>query len=115
MSEKSYPYERKGYRHYCPRSGAPELLIDKSRYAVVDMCEQGIRFRMGRESHFEVGRSLMGTLLLQSGKSRRIKGEVIRVLEDETVLSLSAKDGSIPLSLLMEEQRRNIKRFRHLK
>ncbi len=88
------------------REKFPLLDCPLGKFTVVDISERGIRFLVGKDlGIFGIGKTLEGKIILPEKRGEvKIKGKIYRILMSEVVLVLDEKS-SIPLPLIMGEQR----------
>lgn len=71
-------------------------------YRVLDLSEEGIRFRNSLTSELSIHNTITGTLNFKDGEVFLIRGTVTRLTHDEVGLKLKTP---IPLRKIMSEQR----------
>lgn len=92
---------------YPPKSG-PKLASGGQHFEVLDLSEQGLKFRIKSKVGYQPGANFAGSLTFIDGESLLIFGVIKRVTED--TLSIKLKK-NIPLRIVMSEQRRLIQLF----
>ncbi|HSB52756.1 MAG TPA: PilZ domain-containing protein [Gemmatimonadales bacterium] len=104
-------HNREYYRIAYPAALRPKLLVQGHTFDVVDICERGIRFRLGEAGAPDVGLELEGTVRFRRGETVTVRGAILRVNQDEVAARL---DAGVPLRAIMDEQRFLLDRRRHL-
>jgi PilZ domain len=104
-------HNREYYRITYPTTLRPKLLVQGHTFEVVDLCERGIRFRLGDAMPPDVGYDMAGTVRFRRGETVEIRGTILRLNDGEIAARL---DAGIPLRAIMEEQRFLLDRRRHL-
>jgi hypothetical protein len=107
----SWVHNREYYRIAYPSALRPKLLVQGHTFDVVDICEKGIRFRLGEAGAPDVGWELEGTVRFRRGDTVSVRGIILRIVQGEVAARL--EDG-VPLRSIMEEQRFLLDRRRHL-
>lgn len=97
-----WPHPREHFRIEYPTAARPLLLIGIVEHEVVDVSEQGLRFRAIEGEHWDIDDAVSGPVRFQQRDEVRVSGTVVRIVEREIAVHLS--DG-IPLRIIMEEQR----------
>jgi PilZ domain len=100
MSE--FQFEREHYRIMYPTAARPRFVGDGLERDVIDLCEQGLRYRAGDGEHREPGDEVEGLVRLRRGEEIRVFGTVVRVIDREIAMHLSV---GVPLRVVLEEQR----------
>ena len=98
----TFEFEREHYRIMYPTAARPRLLGDGLDRQVIDLCEQGLRYRPAEGESRAVGDEVNGVVHFRRGEEMRVLGTVVRVGEHEVALRLSV---GVPLRLVLEEQR----------
>lgn len=98
----SGPSEREHVRVLYPAAARPEILIDGRAYEVLDISEQGVRFRGDDEIAVAVGDPLAGKVRFRRTHPVEVRGTVLRVAGREVAAKL---DLGVPLKVMIEEQR----------
>jgi hypothetical protein len=98
----SYPPEREHYRIQYPAAGRPHLVIEGCSFDVIDLSEQGVRFREDEGRSFSSGDKVAGTLRFRRTPAVEVTGSVVRVGGREVAVKL---DVALPLRTIIEEQR----------
>ena len=101
MSQK-----RKFFRLTYELGRGPELVVDGRRYSVLDLSEEGLRFRLPPTARLAKGDHVGGTLEFADGNSCHVRGTVLRTQISDCIVQLSK---GVPLSIMMDEQRRLIR------
>ncbi len=97
-----YPFEREHYRIEYPTAARPRFLVDGSQGEVIDLCEQGLRYRAADHERREPGDEVEGIVRLRRGEEVRVVGAVVRVVEGDVALRLRV---GVPLRVVLDEQR----------
>ena len=97
-----YPFEREHYRIEYPTAARPRLLVNGQQREVIDVCEQGLRYRAGDGEQRKLGEEVEGVVHFRRGEQVRVLGTVVRLTDGEVALQLSV---GIPLRVVLEEQR----------
>lgn len=95
-------FERAHYRIQYPTAARPHILIDDRSFDVIDLSEQGIRFRMDEGDRFAMGREVSGTIRFGRNEPVEVMGSVVRIAAREVAVKL---DVGVPLRIIIEEQR----------
>ncbi len=114
MSKGNYKdaQRREYFRIVYPSSECPRLLIDGLAYDVIDVSERGIRFdNGGSDNLFEIDQVVRGRIIFRDDQVCSVEGKVLRNFDGATVILLTR---GIPPRLLMHEQRRLIRIYKHL-
>jgi hypothetical protein len=97
-----FPFEREHYRIEYPTVARPRFLVEGQHRDVLDICEQGLRYRATEDERRELGQEIEGIVRFRRGEEVRVVGAVIRLGELEVALRLSV---GVPLRMVLEEQR----------
>ncbi len=97
-----WPHPREHYRIAYPTAARPSLIAGSVEHEVVDVSEQGLRFRMVEGESWQLGNSVAGSLQFQQRGEVRVNGVVVRIVEKEIAVHLSV---GIPLRMIIDEQR----------
>jgi hypothetical protein len=97
-----WPHPREHFRIEYPTAARPSLIAGSVEHEVVDVSEQGLRFRMAEGESWELGHSVVGTIRFQQRDEVRIRGVVVRIVDKEIAVHLSI---GIPLKTIIDEQR----------
>lgn len=97
-----FEFEREHYRIVYPTAARPRFIGDGLEREVIDMCEQGLRYRAADGETRAVDDRVGGTVRLRGGAEVQVSGAVVRVVEREVSLRLSV---GVPLRVVLEEQR----------
>ena len=100
MSE--YRFEREHYRIEYPTAARPRFLVDGAQREIVDICEQGLRYRAAEGERRSVGEEVEGIVRFRRGEDVRVIGAVVRLGDQEVALRLGV---GVPLRAVLEEQR----------
>lgn len=105
----AYGNTRRFFRVHYPLRDRPVLQgggegAETGAFTVLDVSEEGVRFRAADTAVFQVGDSFQGVIELAAGWIARIEGTVVRVdrLNGEVALTLTE---GIPYAHIVEEQR----------
>jgi hypothetical protein len=96
-----YEHEREYYRIEYPTAARPRFLVAGEDREVVDLCEQGLRYRAASERR-KIGDEVEGIVRFRRGEEVRVLGKVVRLIGREVALRLSV---GVPLRVVLEEQR----------
>jgi PilZ domain len=107
----AWAHEREHYRVAYPTALRPKLLVHGVSFDVVDICERGLRFRLGTADAPQPGFEVQGVIRFKRGETVNVRGTVLRVVQGEVSAKL---DEGIPLRVVMDEQRYLLDRNRHL-
>jgi PilZ domain len=105
--------QREHYRIRYPDLERPEFQVGKQKYAVLDVSERGMRFKIPMSHAFISGQTVKGIVVFRSGKQVAIEGRIMRITQAESSCSLQLRR-SIPLAYIMEEQRLLLQRYNEL-
>lgn len=99
---------RQLYRIVYPLKARPRIQVGGESFAVIDLCEMGIRFLHSGTEGFKIGENVQGVVHFADGSSVEIQGSVMRVQDRQTVLHLG-----VPISpaKVLQEQRYLLKHF----
>ncbi|HET9038687.1 MAG TPA: PilZ domain-containing protein [Gemmatimonadales bacterium] len=100
MSE--YEFEREHYRIEYPTAARPRFLVDGSQREVMNVSEQGLRYRAADDERRVLGDEVEGIVRFRRGEEVRVVGTVVRLVDREVALRLSV---GVPLRAVLEEQR----------
>jgi hypothetical protein len=104
MKQALGPIEsRRYYRVQYPSTLRPQLRLDGLLLAVIDLCEQGLRFAKGSAGAGELGTTLEATLQFRDGQSMTVRGSVVRITARDVAIAL---ERGLSLNLIRREQRR---------
>ncbi len=98
----SGPSEREHFRIQYPAAARPEIVLHGRVYDVLDISEQGVRFRGDDEIAVAVGDPLAGQVRFRRTQPVEVRGTVLRVAGREIAAKL---DAGVPLKVMIEEQR----------
>ena len=105
MQENRRQYFRVEY----PTGAGPKLIASGVPLQVLDISEQGLRFKAKSTLSFKTGGTFAGSLTFFDGESFLVFGEIKRVTEETVSIQLRKP---IPLRIIMAEQRRIIQNFK---
>ena len=94
--------EREHYRIRYPTGARPRFVSETLERQVIDLCEQGLRYRMCDGETRALGDEVEGLVRLRRGEEIRVLGTVVRMSEREVALRLPV---GVPLRIVLEEQR----------
>jgi hypothetical protein len=97
-----YEFERGHYRIEYPSAARPRFVVEGQDCEVVDLCEQGLRYRSGDDERRKIGDQVEGIVRFRRGEEVRVLGTVVRLIDREVALRLSV---GVPLRAVLEEQR----------
>jgi hypothetical protein len=97
-----WPHPREHYRIQYPTSARPLLAMGPIEYEVVDVSEQGLRFRAAEDERWKLGDLVAGVVRFQRRDEARVNGVVVRIVEREIAVHLST---GVPLRVIISEQR----------
>lgn len=97
-----WPHEREHYRIVYPSSARPLFVAGIVVREVVDVSEQGIRFRLNSGEASEPGDPIDGLVRFRRGEEVKVTGTVVRVVGQEVAVHLSV---GVPLRIIIDEQR----------
>ncbi len=105
--------QRKFFRLDYPPIDRPRLEVKpyKKHFLVLDLSEEGMRFQYQGDFDMEEGELIKGRVHFSSGKNCEIEGKILRLYPDKKWCALILTKG-IPLSLMMEENRLLIARYK---
>jgi hypothetical protein len=98
----SWPHERAYYRIEYPTAARPKLFIAGIAHEVLDLSEQGVRWRRRQEIVPVVGEEIGGTLRFRRGQSVEVRGVVLRLSAVDAAAHLEV---GVPFQLIVDEQR----------
>lgn len=97
-----HEHEREHYRIEYPTAARPRFLVAGGDREVIDLCEQGLRYRAGNDERRKIGDEVEGIVRFRRGEEVRVLGTVVRLIDREVALRLSV---GVPLRVVLEEQR----------
>lgn len=97
-----WPHPREHYRIEYPTAARPTLIAGNLEHEVLDVSEQGLRFRTVSGESWELGDTVAGSVRFQQRAEVRVSGVVVRIIEKEIAVHLTT---GIPLKLIIDEQR----------
>jgi hypothetical protein len=97
-----YEFEREHYRIEYPGAARPRFLVGGEEREVLDLCEQGLRYRAGEDEQRAIGDEIEGIVRFRRGEQVQVLGTVIRLVDREVALQLTV---GVPLRMVLEEQR----------
>lgn len=98
--EWSHP--REYYRIMYPLAARPIFASGVVEREVLDISEQGLRFRAADGETWEPGTAVAGVVRFQRRDEVRVTGEVVRIEGREIAVRLGV---GIPLKIIIDEQR----------
>jgi hypothetical protein len=93
--------KREFYRLRYPTSCRPTLILLGKSYEVIDICEKGVKFLLGKYREFKPGLDIQFTIDFHDD-SLDLAGKILRVDENTAVIYL---EETIPLGRIIKEQR----------
>jgi hypothetical protein len=111
MSGAEFKNRRRNFRIGYTRDDRPRFLCGDDLFEVLDISETGIRFLRHYLFTLKPGEPMAGTLKYPDGRTFPVEGLVSRVTFSPMVCALSLVV-RIPLTLMMEEQRKVLLRGR---
>jgi len=93
--------KREFYRLRYPTNCRPILILLGKSYEVIDICEKGVKFLLGKYREFKPGLDIQFTIDFHD-ESLDLEGKILRVEERTAVIHL---ENPIPLGRIIEEQR----------
>lgn len=109
MKKQASGHQRRQlYRIVYPLKGRPRIQVGEESFAVVDLCERGIRFLHSEAPGFKIGQNVQAVVHFADGSSLEVQGSVMRVHDKQTVIHLG-----VPISpaKVLQEQRYLLKYF----
>jgi PilZ domain-containing protein len=104
----AWQFEREFFRLSYPPQAAPRFVVDGQRHRIVDIGEGG--FRYADLAVAEPGQPVNGTIEFPEGEDPlEVNGVVVRQVNGEIAVRCPPK--SIPLGVVLREQRRLRRRF----
>jgi hypothetical protein len=97
-----WEHPREHYRILYPTAARPVFTADSLEHEVVDVSEQGMRFRAAEGETWKVDYPVVGVVRFQRRDEVKVRGVVIRVVGQEIAARLSV---GIPLKTILDEQR----------
>ncbi len=85
-----------------PTAARPRFTIAGKVYQVIDVCEQGLRYRADAGACPALHDPVEGLLRFRRGEETKVRGTVVRVNGLEIALQLSL---GVPLRIVQDEQR----------
>jgi len=106
----AWQFDREFSRLSYPAQAAPRFVIDGTSHRVIDIGEGGFRFAREGRALADIGQPVKGTIEFPEGEDPlEVEGVVIRQVEGDIAVHCRSK--SIPLGLVMREQKRLRQRF----
>ncbi len=102
------PIERAFYRLVYPIVCRPELRVGGDAFLVIDLSEQGIRFRAAEGPYPLLGTVFTGQIVLQTAGPVEVEGRIVRIQPPEIGAVLTK---GVPFAVMLEEQRYLARRF----
>jgi PilZ domain-containing protein len=96
-----YPHRREYFRVQYPTVARPRLELAGKSYAVIDISERGLRYRVG-DSEPEAGTEFTGLVHFKQGDMVDVRGTVLRVVDGQVSCALSV---GVPFKVIIDEQR----------
>jgi hypothetical protein len=90
------------YRIPYPPDDRPRFVLGDNISEVLDCSERGLRFKSSSPDIPALGGCVMGRLRFQRGEELHLRGEVVRVENDEVAISLV--ESGIPFGTILQEQ-----------
>ena len=97
-----FQFEREHYRIQYPTAARPWFIGGRLDREVMELCEQGLRYRAGDGERIAVGDELEGIVRVRRGEEMRVLGVVVRIEGREVAVRLSV---GMPLRVVLDEQR----------
>ena len=97
-----WPNPREHYRIMYPTAARPVFTASMIEHEVVDVSEQGMRFRAVEGEIWELEDPVVGVVRFQRRDEIKVSGVVIRVVGPEIAVRLRV---GIPLRTIIDEQR----------
>ncbi len=104
-----FQYEREHYRIQYPTAAPPRFTAGELQREVIDLCEQGLRYRAAEGETPAVNDEMTGVVRLRRGTEVPVAGIVVRIVGREIALRLTV---GVPLPIVLDEQRYLRERFR---
>jgi hypothetical protein len=103
QDNQNYSEIRQYYRIRYPHSYRPKIRIQGDDYEgdVVELSERGVRFFYEGKILLNEGLDLKVNIIFQDGESFELKGEILRVAEEDVIVRFSHW---LPLNRIMKEQ-----------
>lgn len=109
----STPQRRSHFRITYEKEHAPKLAYSGCQFPVLDVSEEGIRFRAEGVKGMKIDDDVIGTLTFEDGEVFIVRGPIVRIQKSD--ISVKLKKAAIPLRKIMSEQRRLIQKFEKYK
>jgi len=103
--------KRGHYRLEYPVSDRPSVLVNGIQYEVVDVSEQGLKFRCNNSITPDKDTPFKANVFFKDGKSFDVSGTVIRYDPDQDQCVVLLTKG-IPLAKMIEEQLILIRKYK---
>lgn len=97
-----WPHPREHYRIVYPTAARPVFLSGVIERDVVDVSEQGMRFRAAEGERWELGDSVVGVVRFQRRDEVKVTGVVVRIEGREIAAQLEV---GVPVKIIIDEQR----------
>ncbi len=97
-----WPHPREHYRIMYPTSARPLFVSGILERDVIDVSEQGMRFRLADGEGCEQGTPVEGVVRFRRGDEVKVSGTAVRVDGREVAVHLSV---GVPLRIIIDEQR----------
>jgi hypothetical protein len=103
--------KRGHYRLEYPVSDRPSVLVNGHQYEVVDVSEQGMKFKCQNKITPDKDSPFKATVFFKDGKSFDVSGTILRydAEQDQCVVQLTK---GIPLAKMIEEQLLLIRKYK---
>jgi hypothetical protein len=73
-----YEHAREHYRIEYPTAARPRFMVAGEECEVVDLCEQGLRYRAAADERRKIGDEVEGIVRFRRGEEVRVLGKVVR-------------------------------------
>ena len=97
-----WPHAREHFRIVYPTSARPLFISGIVERDVVDVSEQGMRFRLTGGETSEPGDPVNGIVRFRRGEEAKVVGTVLRVVGQDVAVHLTT---GVPLRIIIDEQR----------
>ena len=97
-----FEFEREHYRILYPTAARPRFVGGGFDREVIDLCEQGLRYRAAQGETCALGDEVEGIVRVRRGEEMRALGTVVRIEGRDISLRLSV---GVPLRVVLDEQR----------
>jgi hypothetical protein len=103
--------KRDHYRLEYPVSDRPSVLINGQQYEIVDVSEQGMKFKCENKITPDQDAPFKATVFFKDGKSFDVSGTILRYNPDQDHCVVLLSKG-IPLAKMIEEQLILIRKYK---